>query len=271
MVRRSAPVRAARRLERLTSDALHYASALALDAPAALARRLYAYNTLPDTRGLADRLPDAAAVGRLLGVDADAHNARALRHTWRRTPARGRNPPWIVWSRIADDAGDARPLRYKVYISPTLESVRDAFDTVVQILPKLRTPRFKVGRDREGMLRPDKCVVYFRSRSDQRLALRALRTALAGIEAHGVPFSAAADDSGLLSWGIDPSKTALGVQWSHMGSWRSWVATRLATHLLATRSVRDAGVSPVTFAVDRLALDGVDTQTWAAVEPRRTR
>src|SRR6185295_5295862 len=50
MVRRGASLRTARRLERLTGDALHYANALALHAPAALARRLYAYNTLPETR-----------------------------------------------------------------------------------------------------------------------------------------------------------------------------------------------------------------------------
>jgi hypothetical protein len=56
-----------------------------------------------------------------------------------------------------------------------------------------------------------------------------------------------------------------------MGSWRSWVATRLATYLLAAKSDTDAGVSPITFAVDRLALDGVDTRIWAAAEPSRTR
>jgi hypothetical protein len=89
-----------------------------------------------------------------------------------------------------------------------------------------------------------------------------LRQKLAGMPAHGVPFSAEIAGDGLLSWGIDPpiEEQSFDVQGGE--SWRLWVANRLAMALLNAKSGRSVKVEPWQFALERLRLDGVDTETW---------
>ena len=46
-------------------------------------------------------------------------------------------------------------------------------------------------------------------------------------------------------------------------SWRVWVAQRLAWFLLGARRTGESGLEPWRFALERVRLEGVDTETWA--------
>lgn len=115
----------------------------------------------------------------------------------------------------------------------------------------------KVGRGLAGHTRPDKLVAYFSRLDDLQEAGLRLYQRLEGCSAHGVPFTAELSRDGLLSWGADPPRTSE----SPSGSWRLWLAGRLATHF---EMVRDrSGPEPAWQRVlDRLRLEGVDPHTW---------
>jgi hypothetical protein len=119
---------------------------------------------------------------------------------------------------------------------------------------------FKVGADAAGLLRPDKMVAYFDNFEALAAVADSLADALAGVSAHGVPFSAEITSDGLLSWGVDPPREERPPGWSGGQSWRLWVTNRLAGALLAARG---QGVEePWRFALERLRVEGVDVERW---------
>jgi hypothetical protein len=93
-----------------------------------------------------------------------------------------------------------------------------------------------------------------------------LAEALTGFPAHGVPFTAAIDASGLVSWGVDPPRSEAIVAWQERESWRLWVTNRLAAALVSARNARSDGVEPWQFAIERLRLAGVDPDSWTPTE-----
>jgi hypothetical protein len=82
---------------------------------------------------------------------------------------------------------------------------------------------------------------------------------LAGTPAQGVPFTSEIGAEGLLSWGVDPPADS---QWSGRESWRLWLTHRLAVALLSGKKSEAPGVEPWRFALERLRLEGVDTDSW---------
>jgi len=222
------------RVGELTRAALAHGQALA-GAPAALvAQRLYLYGRVPVT---------PARTRRLAGFDPSPGRG------WTEVPQDGR-AFWRSWR--AHGAGDRRGERYKLYVSPAPESTPAAFDAVAAALAGTRgVHAFKVGAEVEGLCRPDKLVAYFNRLDDLREGAERIRERLAGCPAHGVPFTAAITLDGLLSWGTDPPV-------SGQVSWRLWVSERLAEYL------EDAAGEPEPwrFALERLRLAGIDTETW---------
>ena len=171
--------------------------------------------------------------------------------------------PWLSWSsRLVRRTPSASEPTYKLYVSPHLDSIRDAFQTTVQVISKLAVPSFKVGGDVYGLLRPDKLVVYFENVDDLQRASSLLTERLAGRPPHGVPFTAEIAGDGLLSWAIDPPRDLSLPGWQQAGSWRIWVTNCLSTALLSAKAAATEAVEPCRFALDRLRLDGVDTTSW---------
>ena len=141
-----------------------------------------------------------------------------------------------------------------------MAALPSALAPAAEVLASTRSATaFKLGADLPGLCRPDKLVVYFDRLDDLRAVAEELRGRLAGQPAHGVPFTAAITDDGLLSWGADPPRGVDGVRST---SWRLWIARRLAEYLISART-SDGGVAAWRFALDRLRLSGVDTDTWA--------
>ena len=117
-------------------------------------------------------------------------------------------------------------MTYKLYVSPRPERIREAFEIVVRVLSASGGVHFKLGDSVGGLLRPDKLMLYFTTRDALLETASVLHRELAGCDAHGVPFTAGLDDSGLLSWGVDPPENDRALRWMQRQSWRLWVVTR---------------------------------------------
>jgi hypothetical protein len=236
-------------LARLALNALRYAQRLPPMPHAQLAQRLYMYNTIPFSPRWERRLPDEAAVASWLGINGWMKRAWERQHS----PEGG---GWISWRRRG-----VEPLKlpYKLYVSPRPEALSDAFRPVVDTLARHRVPSFKIGKDVHGVLRPDKLVCYLPDFAALEAVARSLKEPLAGCPAQGVPFTAPIDGQGLLSWGMDPPPEAQVFAAGQRESWRYWIAERLATTL---QTAAGGNIAPWQYALDRLQLEGIDTEKW---------
>ncbi|MGD0630559.1 MAG: hypothetical protein ABR987_14605 [Terracidiphilus sp.] len=250
-------------LPRLSQAALEYGQALAIDDPVRLSSRLYFYNRIPLTSSWTQRLPAEDAVSAFLGVSAPK-NLKRLERNWSRVESPAAHQPWFQWrSRSNRPSDDQRRHGYKLYISPRPEELPAAFSAVVQALQDSSAHFFKVGRNAMGLLRPDKLVVYFRDFEPLEKTAHELALRLSGCAAHGVPFTAALGDDGLLSWGVDPLPEKGALSWQGPESWRLWVTNRLAIGLVSARNNIGGTLQPWKFALERLRLENVNTVTWA--------
>jgi hypothetical protein len=250
-----APKTSGDRLGRLARAALEYAERLCLTSSEALTARLYGYHRVPASRRWARSYPGPAAVLDLLSGPV------VSRHWVPRS--NGGQSHWLSWSRRDGGAGEAADgFPYKLYVSPRIDEVPDALPRLVDTLTATSAPRFKVGADAAGLLRPDKIVIYLRDAQETSTVAAALDKALAGVSPHGVPFSAYLAGDGLLSWGGDPPRDAAPIG-RRPESWRLSVCRRLAESLVAAQRVSLTRVRPVDFALERLAVDGVDVRWFA--------
>ncbi len=251
------------RIAALSLAALRCAQALPGDDPRFLSLRLYAYNRIPLTPRWKSLLPDTGAVERHLGIAPGGPHRRILDRAWQ-GPSRWEG--WLSWTSRAIDSRAERPdgPTWKLYVSPRPESLfepgAEGFGAVLEGLTAARARQFKVGCDVGGQLRADKIVAYFPSFELLAKAADAVVARLAGAPAQGVPFTSEIGGGGLLSWGMDPPRSERA--WNLGESWRAWLAQRLARDLLAARQAAAEGVEPWRFALDRLRLEGIDTDTW---------
>lgn len=249
---------------RLSRDALLYAQDLQTADAQSLTTALYLYNRIPLSPFWRTRFADRDAILDYLG-------AAALRDWQNTTPSHASG--WISWRSRDTVPPDPDRVTYKLYVSPRPERLRDAFAIVVRVLSLFPGTQFKLGDSAAGLLRPDKLVTYFTSREQLEHAAAELRRELAGCDAHGVPFTAGLDETGLLSWGIDPPDSDRALQWLGRESWRYWVVVRLGAALSIAKVTRGtAAIEPWRFAMERARRQGIDVETWtpsAALWSRR--
>ena len=252
------------RIGELSIGALRYGQELGRLEEPLLALRLYCYGRRPITPNLARRLADEAAMAGFLGVGPDGAARQALERAWREVPAEpGERSYWRHWRRRRTESGrtESAGASYKLYVSPATDALQSAVATVASSLGAARgTTAFKVGSDVHGICRPDKLIVYFDRLDDLQEGAATLRDLLDGCPAHGVPFTAAVTHDGLLSWGVDPPAPASAN--GRGTSWRMWVTERLAEYLAVGRNGDHSQLEPWQFALERLRLSGVDTDSW---------
>jgi hypothetical protein len=139
---------------------------------------------------------------------------------------------------------------------------------MIPAIEHCRANAFKIGKDLSGVLRPDKMIIYFSRQEQAEEAADRILAQLKGCPVHGVPFTAQLG-SPLLSWGKDPAAERDVPPWLARQSWRLWVTNRLAVALAqALQRVDDhpaASLEPWIFALDRLSLEGIDTNTWTPI------
>ncbi|HYW44466.1 MAG TPA: hypothetical protein VE959_16520 [Bryobacteraceae bacterium] len=254
-------------LPRLTRAALEYGQALDIDEAGKISARLYFYNRVPLSPSWKRRFPGQDSVASYLGIESGGAIRRYLEGHWARLKPSSQFEGWFQWQTLADKPPEAGARQvYKLYVSPQPEFVREAFQAFVEALTDSPAHHFKVGWDAAGLLRPDKMVAYFWNFETLREAANQIGTRLSGCRAQGVPFTAALQDNGLLSWGIDPVAEKGTLSWQERPSWRLWITNRLATALVAAKSAGNSGVEPWRFALERLRLENVDTDTWTPLE-----
>lgn len=237
----------------ISRDALLYAQDLETSEIAELVAALYHYNRIPLTPFWKTRFPDAQAVLAHVG-------GTGLDRDWIASEFGMR---WLSWTSRASTRRDPGAPTYKLYVSPRPEHIREAFAALVRVLSSFPGSAFKIGNSAAGLLRPDKLVAYFTTFEELHAAAGELRRELAGCDAHGVPFTAPFDASGLLSWGIDPPESDRALRWLGRNSWRTWLAQRLAGALAMAKSARTADAAePWRFAIARVRRQGVDIETW---------
>ena len=229
------------RLGRLAVQALSETASLGHQLASVLAAFLYGYNSLP-----------ASLSRRNCYYDLDESDI-ARRGGWRMYPVRA-GQAWTYWVQPATERaiGEAR---YKLYLSPACDHIRGALRAALSV-PALREATvLKLGRGLGGLLRPDKLVAYFPSNDALHRAAVELRGELDKLPAHGVPFSQALDDDGLLSCAVDPP--AIDGRLEERESWRQWTARQLGSSLATAARSRDRPVEVWQYAVSRLGLSGV--------------
>jgi hypothetical protein len=247
-------------LAALSRRALEYAQGLEITDAAVLSARLYTYNHLPATPEWRSLLSNPPAVERWLGI-RDGAIARTLERDWVRTTPEDEAQPWIAWQSPRATHAEALSGAYKLYLSPACRELRPAFEAGVHVATSAAF-FMKVGSDYHGLLRPDKIVIYFHEFADLQESAQRLVHKLTGCPEHGVPFTAEIAGAGLLSWGIDPATDQYSVPWLARESWRLRICNRLANALALAQASPAAGVSATNFALDRLRMEGIDTETW---------
>jgi hypothetical protein len=240
-------------LANLSIEALRYGAMLAdLDAMT-LSHKLYCYNRRPTTPGLRRRLPDGNSCFAFLGLAPGGAARDAVDRFWSTDAAA---PGWHVFMRrLPARSRPGQPC--KLYVGIAFEDLPQCLPDLATVLGRSEALQFKIGADLDGLLRPDKMVAYFPSREALLEATHGLSPIVAGRPVHAVPFTAEIAGSGALSWGADPANTWLGDR----VSWRQWICERLAAALVMARGNGD-GAAPWRFALDRLGLEGVDTDTF---------
>jgi hypothetical protein len=244
------------RLAELSRAALRYGQALAIEDSNLLSWRLYTYNHRPLTPQWKRLLPSPEAVETHLGIAAGGALRKVLDRSWTST----RSSPWLSWrSRAIGRSENSPGPTWKLYVSPLPEALAEGFGAVLEAFTAGHAAHFKVGMNAAGLLRPDKIVAYFPSFERLAEAAEVVKRRLDGVAAQGVPFTSEIGGRGLVSWGVDPAKDE---SWGEGESWRLWLTHRLARALLSARRASAEGIEPWRFAVDRLRLEGVDTDTW---------
>ncbi len=251
------------RLARLSLDALKYGERLPIDDQMRLSAQLYFFSRIPLTPRWMRNIGTDATFSRFLGLEKGGRSACLLDASWNEVPFSPERAGWRAWALRKDCAGRRGAYGgYKLYVSPDPAAVGDIFPDLVEVLTDIGVPRFKIGADLAGLMRPDKIVAYFDSFDRLDEAAQCLAERFSAVAAHGVPFTAELGGDGLLSWGMDPYDKPV-FQWQTSASWRLWITNHLAGALLAARRSPDQAVAPWRFAMERLRLLGVDTNSWA--------
>ncbi|WP_338472748.1 hypothetical protein R4Z10_08475 [Niallia sp. XMNu-256] len=252
------------RIQQLSRHALQYAQFLEIDDVNQLTARLYSYNRIPLSSEWMRIYPTTDAVFERLVAQSGPNFKKMLDTNWTKI-SDGINGGWLSWSLKQSGRIDRSAFNYKLYISPRPEPevMCAAFQECTAVFTDLQVRHFKVGKDAVGLLRPDKMVAYFTTFEECEETARRLQQTLQGCPAQGTPFTAEFTKDGLLSWGMDPPHYTHRSGWQDTSSWRIWVSSRLATALHVAKATSYSRIEPWRFALQRLDLEGVDTDTWA--------
>ncbi len=250
------------RTSALSLDALRYAQELRVKDPATVADRLYRFNRLPASPRWRRMFPTERSIADRLGLDGE-FGSFELSSVGGPLRTNRLDPTWLHWLSGTRRAGPAGA-SYKLYVSPRLDGLRQAFNAVVGLFRDSEPPRgFKIGRALPGLLRPDKLVVYFDDEDRLDEAASRLQGELAGIPPQAVPFTVDYTGDGLLSWGVDPPREWQLPGWRYGdSSWRSWLTTRLAAAIVSALHEEANGLPPWRFALARVAVEDVDPDSW---------
>lgn len=253
-------------LQLLSRRAIEIGYQSGVNALSPLACRLYFHNRIPVTREWLGRFPDESAMLKFLKLRLDG--------TWPGMPSSvrpaavhsGKEPDsakryWRCW----DISGSPRlkpgtQTVFKVYLCVRPEAADILLHHALRSLPGSGASRLKIPRTAQGLLRPDKFVVYFASRRDAEAFGRRVAADARLVPPQPTPFTAPLDDIGIASMGADPPSFMEAMPGQERSSWRFWVSQRLARAILNVR--RSPSADPVSDVLAAVKSSGVDPEAW---------
>jgi hypothetical protein len=239
----------------LSLEALMYGQTLRTVDAVVLAQRLYFFNQRPLSAAWRRRLPTPEAILGLLELGP----GQALRRDIEQDYTIASGSTWLRFRKHTEPQPADYPA--KLYVSPAPADLPRAVGVAIEVFGEHGVAAFKIASTAAGFMRPDKFVAYFASSSAATEAGACLERTLAGLSAQPVPFTSCISPDGLLSIGFQPPDAAQPYAPRTL-SWRAWLCQRLATALLVASSAPSDRCEAWRFALHRLQLDGVDTQTW---------
>jgi hypothetical protein len=251
------------KLSHLSMDGIRYAWMLRNHEAKKLAGKLYSFNTTPwDARSKLE-FNNARTVNEFLFPSSELSLNDLLDKKWKVIYAENETG-WFAWNRpvnILPNLQRENASIFKLYVSPVIEDLPKVIKIVVPILSISDSYAFKVGSELTELLRPDKMVAYFDDKNALMETCRTLEPALRGCGAHGVPFTGQIDQSGLLSWGIDPPESDT-LELIEGGSWRTHVTDKLAIAIIRAKEEQLKFEQAMAFIQAKLFTDGIKTKDW---------
>jgi hypothetical protein len=243
---------------RLSLAALLYGQALQLADATVLAGRLYAYNRVPCSPDWYDSLTHQT-VEEYSGLSESLQKGY-LGQGW--YPDQDSASPWALYRSHRPGTSHHVGGTFKLYISPAVGALSEAVPAVISLLDRTRASAFKLARTSEGLLRPDKLVVYFSEFEDLHEFASRVSDRIRGLPTQPVPFTSGIDREGMVSWAMDPPSETYPVAGRERISWRIWVTDRLARALVDAQQESVPQMPPSRAAVLRIAAEGVDVKSW---------
>jgi hypothetical protein len=255
-------------LARISIQALKYAQTLKSHGTKGLSQRIYYYHSKPLMPAWERRVPTPDAVLRYLELGKDFSNSRLLSNRWRQVSLPEAYSAWLLWKPVHRvPTVPQQSVFYKLYVSPDPTVVGEVFRATVSVLATADSVlTFKIAKNARGLLRTDKIVVYFPSFEALFEMAASLRSKIDGSLPHGVPFTAECFGNPLLSWGVDPPAELRPFESRERESWRVWISNRLAAAITTGKLARSSSMEPWEFALNRLCLEGIDTNRWVPCE-----
>lgn len=231
---------------------------------AALSKQLYSFNTLPIGDADRSRFPDKSTIREFQYPSTDPGHPLSIMNDWKLNDPNGESG-WLGWRKTTHEYSQLanRTPTFKLYISPMPEALPAVIRLVVPILDRNRAHSFKTGATLNGLMRPDKMVVYFLNLSDLFVAAREMITLLKGVPEHGVPFTSQLDERGLLSWGVDPPRMEV-ISELDGGSWRSRLCDLLGNIIHQWQTEGPVESERIPYLWSRLHDAGIRPEDWAA-------
>ena len=242
--------------ETLSHQAIQMAAELEWSCEQDLARWLYRFNRIPNSPKWRKTFSTSISILESLDVHDRGEGRKKLDELYHFSPLEH----WLSWrNRAKWDEIDRTKPTYKLYISLFPFDLITAFPTILANLIEQEVVSFKVTAHAEGLLRPDKMVVYFGNLKALEKLGNALTNLLSTYNAHGVPFTAIIDEKGILSWGKDPVQKHPNAK---LESWRSWICQKIATELIAAKKQNGNPFEWTEIVLDQLQLLGIDKHTF---------
>ena len=255
-------------LSRLSMEAIRYALLLRDQDRRSLSQKLYAFNTIPwDANAKAVFLSAQPFIDFLFPTQNQEIRELLSKH-WVSNHLTGKKYWLSWWKKSGTDPfliTSDKPT-YKLYISPAVGDLPKILERVIPLISHSAATNFKIGGSLEAILRPDKMLVYFETHEGLMDIALILKKELSGFTAQGVPFTAQIDESGLLSWGLDPPDTDVLSQ-IEAGSWRMKVTDQLALAIIQSRNENLPIEESIAFIRAKLLSVGINIMDWTVVEP----
>jgi hypothetical protein len=237
-------------LSQLSYKAIYYAWMLKDVNEKCTTARLYTFNTTPWDASLKMAFQKKNTVKEFLLSRIDHNALKTLNARWQPTE----KTEWLSWNRkVTEPLTDGQSNVYKLYISPLINDLPEVLLECIPVIDSSDAISFKIGNTLQGLLRPDKMVVYFYSRDSLFTTAGILIQFLKGFAPQGVPFSAQLDDNGLLSWGKDPPGD---------GSWRTAVSEKLAAILQHAKENQLNWPLTISYIDATMQSKGLDIRNW---------